>query len=124
MVDTNVVEIVWTITALVGAAIHVRGAWFAELDRATVLGGLEVDDNALRLIATGRLRGELIRIGVDLGFAGIGVYAITQPDAPHITVGGYVIAGVLIGCVALLVLNGLLDDRERQLLRAYVSSSS
>jgi hypothetical protein len=119
--DTNAVEVIWTLVAVAGVGVHARGAWNASLDRATVL-HVNTHDDAMRLLAGGRLRGELIRIVVDLGFAAIGVYAMFQPDAPRVTPIQYAVAAVFIGCVALLVLNAIMDDRERQLLRAYVSA--
>lgn len=121
-IDTNAVEVTWTAVALLGVAVHVRGSWYAYLDRATLLGA-GTDDDALRMLATGRLRGELVRMLVDVGFAGIGVYSMFQPDAPHRPLIVYVIASVFIACVVLLVLNAILDDRERQMLRRYVSGS-
>lgn len=119
MIDTNAVELVWTGVALTGVAIHVRGIRSAWRDRQAVL--VTGADRILDMLAMGRVRGEAIRVGVDLAFAGVGVWAMFQIDPPTRTVGSYLVAGVFIGAVALLVLNGLLDDRERVRLREHVA---
>lgn len=116
MTHASVPEILWTIVAGAGVVVHLRGAAFAVGDRRAVIDG----DHALRMIATGRLRGEVIRCVVDVGFAAVGLYAMTQPDPPHLTPGAILLTSVLIGCVALLVVNAALDDRERTLLREYM----
>lgn len=119
-VDTNAIEVTWTLVALIGVGIHVRGVLAALADRRAVL-TLSAGDVVLRMLATGRLRGEAIRVVVDAAFAGIGVYVMFQPDPPSVTLAGYLFAGVFIGAVALLVTNGLLDDRERVLLREHIA---
>jgi hypothetical protein len=119
----SVPEILWTIVAVAGVAIHLRGAAYAVGDRRAVI--VEDGDVALRMIATGRLRGEVIRSVVDVGFAAVGVYAMTQPDPPRPwTPGAILLTSVLIGCVALLVVNAALDDRERALLRERVRAAT
>jgi len=117
--DTNVIELVWTAVALTGVLVHLRGVWAAYRDRQAVL--VTGADRVLDMLALGRVRGEAIRVVVDLAFAGVGVWAIYQPDPPEYTTASYVFAGVFVGAVTLLVINGLLDDRERVLLREHVA---
>lgn len=119
MIDTNAIELVWTAVALTGVLVHARGVLAAWSDRQAVL--VTGADRVLDMLALGRVRGEAIRIVVDLAFAGLGVWAMFQPDPPKYTTASYLFAGVFIGAVALLVINGLLDDRERVLLREHVA---
>ena len=119
VVHASVPEILWTIVATVGVAFHMRGAAAAIGDRRAVV--LAHGDGPLQMIASGRLRGEMIRCVVDVGFAVVGLYAMTQPDPPRPwTPGAILLTSVLIGCVALLVVNAALDDRERALLRDHI----
>lgn len=114
----SIPEAVWTFASLAGAGFQIRAAHASWIDRRT-LDKVGVN-GAIRLLASGRLRGSLVGFAVKMLFAGIGVYAMFQPDPVHVSTGELILTGVLVAGVVLLTLNSALDDRDRIRLREYV----
>jgi hypothetical protein len=114
----SITEIVWTLFAAAGGFFSLRGMISALQDRHAVS---ELDpDRGLCLLANGRLREQIATLFVMLDFAGIGIWAMTQPDPPHVTTGELLLTIVFIGAVIVLAANAAADDRERAELRRYV----
>lgn len=119
MENVSIAELVWTAVALLGAGFRLRGLLAAQRD---VDAAEELDAGpGIRLIAASKRRDELCHLVVKTAFAGVGFYAMTQPDPPHLTAGELLITCVFIGAVAILAANSALQDRERAQLRRYVS---
>lgn len=120
-IHASLPEVVWTLSALVGAAFSLRALIDGWLQRAAAL---ELDATpALVVLANGRIRHHAATLAAMVDFAGIGLWAITQPDPPTVTTGELLITAVFIGASVILAVNAAADDRERAELRRYVESS-
>lgn len=117
-IHASIPELVWTLSALVGAVFSVRALQDGWVQRQAAL---ELDAApGLLIIANGRLRHHAATLAAMVDFGAIGCYAISQPDPPHVTTGELLLTAVLVAAVAVLAGNAAADDRERVELRRYV----
>lgn len=118
MENVGAAELLWTLAALLGFGFRVRGLLAAVRDYHVAR---ELDaGEGIRLLSAGQIRDELAHLFVLAGFATIGVYAMHQPNPPHLTVGEIMLTVVFVGSVAILAANSALEDRERAELRRYI----
>ena len=111
----SVLELVWSVIALGGIVIAALNAWEALADYRA-LGGRQ---NGRRVVAIGNIRREIIRIGADVAFLGVGLYAGTVPANPHATMLGVVLTSCLVVGSLGFNLNSWLDRRDRIYLMRY-----
>lgn len=105
------IVIVWTIAAMIGAAVAAWGAYDAYRD----LRALDSGANGRRILAVGWVRREFIRFGIQAVWAVIGVLAI-----PNATNAVNPIALLLVGTNVAVAVNTIMDARERILLRRII----
>ncbi len=99
------VELMWTLLALIGAAVSLGALRDVFKTHAT--------DALEKLIVGGDQRNESVRLGVQLVFATVGVLSTTLPNPPAWDAGPRLAIGiVLIVGEGLIVANSLLDRRD------------
>lgn len=113
----NIPALTWSTVAAVGLLICLMAAYDAHKDllylQAKGLNG------ARELVAWGALRGELLRVAVQLIFLGMGIVALDAPQVnseQSVTLTRVVIASGLILASGLLVLISWLAQRDRRRL--------
>ncbi len=104
--------LVWTLVALLGAIVSLIGV----ADGLGDLRALHGEANGRRRLARGYLRGETIRLFIQLSWVSVGGLALLD-DRPGMWSLGAV---VVIAGVAGLMLNSILDRLDRRFVRRYL----
>lgn len=102
------IELIWTALALVGLAVSAENGWEALRD----LRALGNPTNGRRILAYGHVRREAIRIMVFGLYLVIGIMAGLTPARPGAQLS--VVAAILVFTSLALILNSLLDRRDRR----------
>lgn len=95
----------WTVVAAVGAAISAVNTWDSRKERRRLGDG----NGGLRIIANGWVRRDLIRLAVQITWAGIGLWSLAQGS----TSSTHPVVLLLVWTNYALAFSAFLDMRER-----------
>lgn len=116
-------EASWSTMALVGLAVTLWGLWDAYGDRRALRDSGK--NGARRVVALGNIRREWARTYVLLCFLALGVYQMARPPvlaAQPVTRGGIALTLALVLAALVIVVESVLDRRERVNLRVYIDA--
>ncbi|MGH2714794.1 MAG: hypothetical protein ACRDM7_13095 [Thermoleophilaceae bacterium] len=118
MIDTNTVEIVWTLAALAGLLVQTVLLVDAWRNLRAVYHYGPIANGAKRAIVWQHIRAGGGFLFMHTAFVALGLRAVFQPDAATpMTTGRLISVGLLIAASVMLVLIGLDEWRVRSKLR-------
>lgn len=108
--------IIWTIASVIGAVVAGWNLWDSWKD----LQALEGLQNGRHLVARGWVRREVVRFGIQVVWALVGIFALPTADLSNMTASIYAV--LLVATNLAVMVNTVFDAYERINLRRIVNA--